>query len=532
LSEAASLPDHEELPTQPGHRTRDYRALRVVMRSRFLVCCLPALLFLSAPLWALECSSLPGAAGLDSLPDAPTVVTGAEEIPAMGELPSHCRLRGYVAPQVGFELRMPALSWNGKLLFQGCGGLCGGISTAACDDALERGYAVVATDMGHQGPAFRSLWALNNRQAEIDFAYRATHVVAVAAKALVALHYERGPSHSYFRGCSTGGRQGLVSAQRFPDDFDGIIAGAPVLDETGTTALHLIWSGRANLDADGQSILSTAQVEQLHQAILTGCDELDGSPDGIIDDPRNCAWREFVPACGTGGSTDDACFSDREIRVLEKLYGGARNSAGEMLVPGGLQPGSEYEWVPNFISADGPAVFHPEGPVSELYQTLIFFDDPGPGHSAAEFNFDRDPARLALIETLYSAKNPDLRAFRRSGGKLILYQGWDDVEVTPLNTLDYFETMQRTMGGPVATREFARLYLLPGVAHCRRGPGADAVDWLSYLEAWVERGQPPDAVTTHHLIEEQSYLGLPRPRFPLPANAYDWTREIEAWRAP
>jgi len=487
-------------------------------------------LLLPLPLWALDCVSLPGAEGLDTLPDAPTVVTSAEEVATIAGLPTHCRVRGFVAPQVGFELRMPALSWNGKLLFQGCGGLCGDIPSAACDDALERGYAVVATDMGHQGPAFRSLWAYNNRQAEIDFAYRATHVVALAARALVASHYGRAPLRSYFRGCSTGGRQGLVSAQRFPADFDGIIAGAPVLDETGTTALHLIWSGRANLDADGEPILSPARVEQIHRRIIASCDEFDGSPDGIIEDPRTCAWREILPACRAGSQPRDDCFNAAEIDVLEKLYGGARNSAGELLVPGGLQPGSEYEWVPSFVGAEGPAVFHPDGPLRELYQTLIFFDDPGPGHSAAEFDFDRDPARLALIETLYSAKNPDLRAFRRRGGRLILYQGWDDVEVTPLNTIDYYETMQRTMGGAGDTGEFARLFLLPGVAHCRRGPGADAVDWLGYLEAWVEEGWAPDSVTAHHLVEEQSYLGLPRPRFPLPAAAYEWAREVKAWQ--
>ena len=503
-----------------------------MMRPSDLAFRLLALLLLPWPLWAMDCASLPGAAGLDTLPDAPTVLTSAEELPAAGELPTHCRVRGYVAPQVGFELRLPALSWNGKLLFQGCGGLCGSISSSACDDALERGYAVVATDMGHDGPAFRSLWAFNNRQAEIDFAYRATHVVAVASKALVALHYGRGPIRSYFRGCSTGGRQGLVSAQRFPGDFDGIVAGAPVLDETGTTALHLIWSGRANLDAAGEPILAPAQIERLHRRVIAACDELDGSPDGIIDDPRNCAWRDAVPACAGDRKPGADCFTEPEIAVLDKLYRGARNSAGEFLVPGGLQPGSEYEWAPNFIGVDGPAVFHPDGPIRELYQTLIFFDDPGPGHSAAEFDFDRDPARLALVETLYSARNPDLRAFRRRGGKLILYQGWDDVEVTPLNTLDYYQIMQRTMGAGESTRAFARLFMLPGVAHCRRGPGADAVDWLGYLEAWVERGEAPDTVIAHHLVEEQSYLGLPRPRFPLPDEAYDWTREIAAWRSP
>ncbi len=482
-----------------------------------------------SPLWALDCVSLLAAPGLDQLPDSPTVVTAAETLVATEDLPAHCRVRGYVAPQVQFELRLPALTWNGKLLFQGCGGLCGGISSAACDDALARGYAVVATDMGHQGPAFRALWALNNLPAEIDFAYRATHVVTVAAKALVKLHYQQAPARSYFRGCSTGGRQGLVSAQRFAADFDGIIAGAPVLDETGTAALHLIWSGQANLDETGSPVLSAARIGLVRDRVLASCDELDGSPDGIIDDPRACDWRRAVPDCKDAAPASEACFSRAELTVLQRLYEGAVNSAGEALVPGGLMPGSEYEWVPNFVGLDGPAVFHPDGPVQQLFQTLLFFDDPGPGHSAAEFNFDRDPPRLALMETLYSARNPDLRRFRRRGGKLIIYQGWDDVEVTPMNTIDYFETMQRTMGGAQATREFARLFMLPGVAHCRRGPGADAVDWLTYLERWVEQDQAPDAVTSHHLVKQQSYLGLPRPRYPLPGDAVEWQREVRAY---
>jgi feruloyl esterase len=171
-------------------------------------------------------------------------------------------------------------------------------------------------------------------------------------------------------------------------------------------------------------------------------------------------------------------------------------------------------------------VFHPDGPIKQLYQYLIFYRDPGPGHSAREFDFDRDPPRLALMESLYSALNPDLRRFRARGGKLIIYQGWDDVEVTPINTIDYFETMEATMGGRDATRKFARLFMLPGVAHCRRGPGADTVDWLTALEAWVENGQAPDRVVAHHQVVEQGYLGLPRPRFPLEPAAVDWARPL------
>jgi hypothetical protein len=477
-----------------------------------------------------ECSRLLGAEGLLELPDAPTTLTSARFIDATEGLAPHCRVDGYVAPQVHFEIRLPVSGepdrgWNGNFLMQGCGGLCGGINSATCDDALARNYAVAVTDMGHTAPSYQALWAYNNFNAEVDFAYRATHVVTIAAKAIVERFYGAAPGRSYFRGCSTGGRQGLIEAQRFPADYDGIIAGAPVLNETATAALHLIWSGQANLDPDDEPVLSPDRVTMIHARIIAACDDIDGHSDGLVEDPRRCDWEKVLKVCPSS-SAGKECVTDAEIDVLRKLYTGPRNSSGDRLLPGGLMPGSEYEWVPNFVGRDGPALFHPDGPIKQLYQSLLFYDDPGPGHSAREFNFDRDPPRLALMETLYSALDPDLRAFRARGGKLIIYQGWDDIEVTPMNTIDYFEVMQATMGGKAATRDFARLFLLPGVAHCRRGPGADTVDWLSAIERWVEDDLPPDSALAYHQVEPQNYRGLPRPRFPLAASAYDWSRPV------
>jgi hypothetical protein len=471
------------------------------------------------------CESL-AAHDWSAIVDAPTTLTSTDTVAASEGLPAHCRVAGYVAPAVHFELRLPLMTastdWNGKFLMQGCGGLCGAVSGASCDDALARHYAVVATDMGHSAPAYDAQWALNNRSAEIDFAYRATHVVAIAAKTLVTRFYGSAPRYSYFRGCSTGGRQGLVEAQRFPDDFDGIIAGAPVLNETATAALHLIWSGMANLDADDRPVLTPAKVQWVHETIIAACAGDDGLDQRWIEDPRTCDWEAQLPACDGNALPD--CLSPRELQSLRKLYGGARNSAGQQLTPGGVMPGSEYEWVPNFVGQDGPAVFHPDGPIKQLYQNLIFLDDPGPGHSARDFDFDRDPARMAMMEVIYSAMNPDLRKYRDRGGKLILYQGWDDIEVTPLTTIDYFVTMTATMGGAEQAGRFARLFMLPGVAHCRRGPGADTVDWLTALERWVEEGQAPASVMAYHPVVPQNYRGLPRARFPLAAQAYDWSR--------
>jgi Tannase and feruloyl esterase len=463
-----------------------------------------------------------------TLSDAPTTISSAVDVPASADLPAHCQVRGFVAPQVRFEVRLPR-NWNGKFLHQGCGGLCGDMQPATCDDALARNYAIAVTDMGHQGQPWQSAWAYNNLPAEIDFAYRATHVVTVAAKAIIAQHYGQLPARSYFRGCSTGGRQGLVEAQRFPGDFDGIIAGAPVLDETGVAGLHLMWSGQANLDAEGKPLLEPVHVELLHAAVLKACDGLDGRPDGILDDPRRCDFDPAALACA-GDVPSASCLTTAQQGAVRRIYAGATNSRGEKLFAGGMSRGSEYEWVPNFVGRNGPAVFAPGGPIRELYQYLLFMPDPGPNAAVTTFDFDRDPPRLALMETLYTAQNPDLAAFRARGGKLILYHGWDDAEIPPALMLRYFDRLQATMGGTKATAEFARLFMLPGVAHCRRGPGADTADWLTHLERWVEEGQAPDAVDTYHLAKEQNYLGLPRPRFPLAAADYDRVKTLKPFR--
>jgi feruloyl esterase len=476
-----------------------------------------AVLALPARAAASDCAALLQAS-FAGVPDAPTTLVSAVAVPATPDLPAHCAVRGTVAPAVNFEVRLPA-DWNGKFLHQGCGGLCGQVQPATCDDALARRYAVAVTDMGHAGQPWESAWARDNLPAEIDFAYRATHVVTVAAKAITARHYGRPAARSYFRGCSTGGRQGLIEAQRFPADFDGVIAGAPVLDETGVAALHLMWSGRANLDGEGRPLLQPVHVDLLHEAVLAACDSLDGTRDGILEDPRRCDFDPAALACA-GDVPAATCLTVAQQAAVHRLYDGARNSRGEALFPGGLARGSEYEWVPNFVGKDGPAVFAPGGPVAELYRNLIFLPDP-PADLSPVFDFDRDPPRLALMESLYTARNPELRAFRARGGKLILYHGWDDAEIPPALMLDYFATLQAAMGGPKATDGFARLYLLPGVAHCRRGPGADTADWLTHLERWVEDGRAPAAVETFHLTTEQNYLGLPRPRFPLPAESFD-----------
>lgn len=471
------------------------------------------------------------------IPDAPTVITAVESVPAAGDLPAYCRFKGTIAPQIHFELRLPTTAWNGKLLMQGCGGMCGWINMGAAEDSLARGYAVVNTDMGHVDPPFVALWALDNREAEADFAYRSTWATAQVAKALTKAYYSSVPRYTYFNGCSTGGRQGMVAAQRFPELFDGIIAGAPVLNQTGNGMLHLVWLARANMDSNGKPILSRERLAVVREHVLAACDRMDGVEDGIVPDPRACPWRPAQMACRAGGVKDAQCLSQAEVAALQKFYDGASNSSGSLRIAsgGGLTAGSEYGWSPAFVTeGDAPGlVATPGGMMQQILQTKTFYMDPGPqsGLTIADFDFDRDVPRLALTEYQYNAQNPDLRRFRARGGKLILWHGWDDTEVPPGFSTDYYELAARTMGGAAETNSFFRLFMLPGVQHCRRGVGADAVDFLTALEDWVEKGRAPDALVAHRLVKEQSYLGLPRPRFPLAPADYAWRRPLYPYPA-
>lgn len=458
------------------------------------------------------------AAKLTGIPDAPTVIESAVVAPPRDGLPEVCHVLGFVAPSIGFELRMPTREWNGKFMMQGCGGYCGSLHTDRADVALTRRYAVATTDMGHKIKSW--LFAYNNLQGEIDFAYRSTHVVAVAAKVLIDSYYAKPPAQSYFMGCSTGGRQGMVEAQRFPKDFNGIIAGSPPLNETGDGTLSLLWSARANLDASGRPILDAAKLPAIHQAVLAAC----GATDGVLLNPGACRWEPSAMLCGKV-SVGQACLSDAEAGVVSKIYSGATTSAGEKLFHG-MPRGSELNWTPDFIGANGEVgadIAGGGGPIASFVNNMAFFYDEKPGYDSRQFDFDKDPPRMALTEALYNAENPDLRKFKAAGGKLILYHGWNDNQVPAPGSVDYHQTATRTMGGPQATEDFFRLFMLPGSGHCFGGPGGGEADWITHLENWVEKGQAPEQVTVYRMATDDY---LPRPRHPLKPSEYTATRTV------
>ena len=437
---------------------------------------------------AQRCKTL-GTANFGDIQDAPTQIVTATYVPASATRVAYCDVEGYVAPTIAFGLWLPAENWNGKYIVRGCGGFCGSVAMElACPQHLRDGYACLHTDMGHRSTMTDAKWAYNNLQAEVDFGYRATHVATLAGKAIASAFYDQAPRYSYFMACSTGGRQGMVEAERFPFDFDGIVAIAPVIDETGA-GIQLLWSTRVNRDSAGKEILTADKIPALHAAVVADCDMNDGVRDGLIGDPRLCHFNPAKLLCHGGDSP--TCLTPAQVAVVREIYGGPHDSHDAALYTGGAQPGSELNWIGSYISKDGrPATY--ADMQAELWRYMGFWPDPGPNWKTSDFDFDRDPRRVGMMEAIYSGSNPDLRKFKRAGGRLILAQGWADQSVTPLNIVDYYDLATRTMGGRDQMITFARLFTVAGMNHCSGGEGAYGINYLAALERWVEKGEAPE----------------------------------------
>jgi feruloyl esterase len=458
------------------------------------------------------------------IPDAPTSILSANLVASTPEAPSHCRVRGNIAPHVGFELRLPVDNWNGKLFMQGCRAYCGVIMIDEANDALKRGYVTVATDMGHSGTILDAVWAYNNRDAEIDYGFRATHVTAVAAKAILRAFHGVNATQSYFRGCSTGGRQGLVEAQRFPADFDGIIAGAPVAPKDG--ALNFYWSAKSNLNDNWRGILASEQVYLIRAAVMKKCDAKDGLIDGILEDPRECDFDPAELRCGGITSGDllrrSDCLSEAQVDAARKLYSGPTKSDGTHVTPGGHMPGGELNWLGTVVSSDGGAGQYLKL-AEDNFRFLAFAEDPGPSYTLDQFNLDTDTDRMNFMLHFTTGFNPDLKAFRDRGGRMIIYQGWQDGPA--LNIVDYFETATETMGGPEAMADVARLFMVPGMDHCSGGAGVNSFDFITAIEQWVELGKAPDNILGTHR-EPAGNETFSRPVYPYPDFArYDGSKD-------
>lgn len=436
--------------------------------------------------------------------DAPTTIASAEIVAASGSDPAHCKVVGEIQPHVAVELRLPAGDWNGKFVEGGCGGWCGMMFRHACMPLLRQGYACIVTDTGHKGSPVDVRWAQDNLQAQIDFGYRGVHVAAVAGKAIAAAYYGRPPQRSYFVGCSTGGYEGVMAAQRFPWDFDGIVAGAPDIDQTQAN-FRALWFARAKRDAQGSILLGDKELTLLHDAALALCDLDDGVKDGIIGAPLACRFRPESLRCHTGQTT--GCLTAAQVEAARKIYSGPTDAEGRPTSTGSFLIGSELGW-------------KDEWPLDSL---VDYFRYGYPGFTTgqdykySDFDFDRDYKRFGFA-TYYDNSNPDLRRFEKAGGKLIVYHGATDTTDPPRPVIDYYETVERTMGGRKATQDFFRLFLIPGMNHCAGGAGALSVDWLGAIVDWVERDKPPFGLVGEHAAHgvEPAFT---RPLYPYPAYA-------------
>jgi feruloyl esterase len=424
---------------------------------------------------------------------------------------------------VGIELRMPVTNWNGKFLEVGCGGHCGSFFTQLCSGPLRKGYACIASDMGHKSLTTQAAWAYNNLQAQVDWGYRAAHVTAIAGKAITHEYYKRAPARSYFLGCSTGGREALVESQRFPWDFDGIVGGAPVVSSEGWP-MDFIWAIKALTGNDGKPVLTAADAKLLHEAVVAKCDMDDGVKDGIISNPMACKFDPSVLQCKSDGQA--GCLTSSKIEVVKKMYAGPPASIVDRVYTEGAIPGSELNWVSDFLSYWSTSHY-----TADVFRYEGFWPAPGPSWNLSDFDLERDSKRIGMYASLMNANNPDLRKFAAVGGKLLVYFGWQDP--SPPEATDYYETVEKTMGGRANTQNFFRLFMIPGMDHCSGGAGAFAVDYLSYMEAWVEKGQAPDKLVGAHIngltwgesfglpfpLDASTPIAFTRPFFPYPARA-------------
>ena len=450
---------------------------------------LPTLLLVmnvAAPCEALLSLTLPEATILSAalVPEGPFTPPSAAATAKPIAMPAACRVVGRVQPAITFEVWMPASGWNGKFQAVGGGGFAGVISYGAMATALRRGYATASTDTGHSTPGAE--WALKHPELVIDFGYRAIHEMTIKAKAIVEEFYGKGPQRSYFVGCSTGGRQGLMEAQRYPADYDGIVAGAPANFWTRMPAGNLFMAA-ATLK-DDTTRLPAAALQALNTAAIAACDARDGVTDGLIENPQQCRFDPATLQC-QGGETA-ACLTPAQVGAAKKIYATAVNPRTKDEIFPGYPPGSELTWG---AMTGGPEPF---AIARDFYRYFVFEDASWDWKT---FDFDKDvAAATAKFSTVLDATNPDLSAFKARGGKLIMYHGWNDQLISPFNTINYYNSVAKAMGA-ANTDDFARLFMAPGMLHCAGGAGPNTFDAVTALEQWVEHGTRPSQLVASHL---------------------------------
>lgn len=429
--------------------------------------------------------------------------------PPPQRIPQHCRVTLVLTPTpdstINVELWLPTENWNGKFLAVGNGGWAGSIQGYGdMQEALRRGYATAATDTGHSaadGPS--GMFALGHPEKLVDFAYRAMHDMTVKSKRLIDILYAEPLDYSYYKGCSTGGRQGVMAAQRYPGDYDGIIAGA-----LANRHVHMHTAGAyrtIRLARHPEEAISEAKAQLVNDAVMKQCDTLG---EGFLNNPRQCSFDFETLACA--GEPRDSCLTPGELRTVNTFYDGLRTADGELVFSG--------QALGNPLPA---LVSRSEGPGENLTDSIRILGFQNPDYDWRQFDLDRDLPRIDAAAGFVDAVDPDLRAFEAHGGKLLLYAGWRDTGITPENTILYYESVREELGPQQG--DWLRLFLAPGMGHCRGGPGVDTFDTLTALEQWREQGVAPDEMPARG-----SASGFERPVCAYPAYAkYDGSGGLE-----
>lgn len=468
--------------------------------------------FCAAPMLAASCESLTSL----SLPDttitsAQPVAPGAFAAPAGGrgnpnaykDLPAFCRFAATLKPSsdsdIKIEVWLPMSGWNKKYQAVGNGAWAGSIVYSDMAKALREGYATSSTDTGHTGGS--GSFALGHPEKLADFGWRSEHEMTLKAKAVIAAFYGEAPKLSYWVSCSSGGKQGLKEAQRFPADYDGVVAGAPVVNWTHRAAAA-IWVAQGALK-DPAAIIPAAKLPLIHAAAVAACDETDGLKDGLIGEPARCRFDPKVLECKDADGP--SCLTSAQVESARRVYTPATNPRTGEIISARYEPGSELGWR---AIAGGPNAF---GPAVDHFRFVVFKD---PEWDWRKLNFDSDIALADKIDDgTINAIDPDLSAFTGHGGRVIMYQGYTDTNIPPGNAIAYYESVEKKMGA-AKTAEAVRLYMAPGMNHCGGGDGPNSFDMVGALERWVENKSAPDAILASHSTEGK--VDRTRPLCPYP----------------
>jgi Tannase and feruloyl esterase len=456
--------------------------------------------------------------------------TGADMTPFYKTLPAFCRIVAHAHPSsdsdIPIEVWMPLAGWNGKFEGLANGGFAGSIDYLSLGASILHGYAAVATDTGHTASAIDAKWALGHPEKVIDFGHRAIHEMTRIAKLIVPPFYGTAPSHSYFDGCSDGGREALMEAQRYPDDYDGILAGAPANNWTPLLSLGVVVTQA--LTQTPASFIPPAKIPAISKAVLAACDKLDGVADGILNDPRQCRFDPASIECKEGEDSNQ-CLTAPQITALKAIHAGLNDANGQSIFPGYL-PGAEDGFGGWGLWITGPA------PAKSLlaffgigYYTNMVYEKADWDYKSFALEGGLKAANEKTADAL-NATNPDLSAFQKHGGKLILYHGWNDPAIPALNTVNYYQSVIAKMG-QANVDSFTRLYMIPGMQHCGGGPGPDAfgedMDSTATdpqhniriaLENWVGKGTAPTTFIATKVASGNS-PAMTRPLCPYPQSA-------------